>query len=133
MTLLLPLVLSLVVVASVIIHVLVVFPTLVFPSVSKDPGGKGSLNEWLSDALWGKCKGLEEQMPILFKDFGDNLQNDSDEWREWFDSENPEESNLPGKYLECSSFSRLLILRALRADRLNATVRSGCSRLASRL
>ena len=96
---------------------------LVLPGVSKDPGGKGSLSEWLPDSLWGKCKGLEEGLPVHFKDFGDNLQNDCDEWREWFDSTKPEESKMPGKYADINDFQRLLILRALRGDRLNSAVR----------
>ena len=40
---------------------------LVLPGVSKDPGGKGSLSEWLPDSLWGKCKGLEEGLLSILK------------------------------------------------------------------
>ena len=96
--------------------------TIILPSVSKDPGGKGVLSEWLTESLWAKCKGLEEQLYSQFKGFGDDLQNDSDEWKEWFDSPTPENTNLPGKYGELTIFSRLLVLRALRADRLTYAI-----------
>merc|ERR1711881_709712 len=31
---------------------------IILPTMSKDPGGKGALSEWMSDTLWSKCKGL---------------------------------------------------------------------------
>jgi dynein heavy chain, axonemal len=95
---------------------------IIFPLVAKDPGGKGLLTEWMPDAIWSKCKGLEEQMFSVFKGFGDELQSDSDEWKEWFDSSSPEETKMPGKYAEFSTFQHLLILRALRPDRLKYAI-----------
>ena len=97
--------------------------SIILPTISKDPGGKGALSEWITDNLWAKCKGLEEQMSDAFKGFGDELQNESDEWKEWFDSPNPEVSKIPGKFSECKDFTRILILRALRTDRLTYAVK----------
>merc|ERR1711871_390131 len=96
---------------------------IILPNISKDPGGKGALSEWMTDTVWSKCKGLEEQMNDTFKGFGDELQNESDDWKEWFDSPVPENLKMPGKFSEINEFSRILILRALRTDRLTYAVK----------
>ena len=56
---------------------------------------------------------------------GDNMQSDNDEWQRWFDSEMPEIAKLPGDYQNClSNFDRLILLRAMRPDRVTTALKS---------
>jgi dynein heavy chain len=50
------------------------------------------------------------------------MQAESDRWRGWFDQEKPEQSACPGKYKSLTDFERLMILRALRPDRVTAAL-----------
>ena len=85
--------------------------------LSMDPGNMGPLQEWLPEYIWPKLKALEGIQ--RFRGLGDNLQSDNDEWREWFDVEKAENAPLPGDYENtCSPLDKLILLRALRPDRL---------------
>merc|ERR1711871_169274 len=89
-------------------------------------GGMGPmLAEWLPTQLWPSVKSLETiQIGFAntkqFETLGDDMQADADAWREWFDDEYPERRKLPGSYEDVSntSFAMLLLLRALRPDRV---------------
>ena len=53
------------------------------------------------------------------------MQSDSDEWQKWFDSEMPELAKLPGDYQKMlSNFDRLILLRAMRPDRVTTALKS---------
>ena len=53
------------------------------------------------------------------------MQSDNDEWQRWFDSEMPEVAKLPGDYQNfLSNFDRLILLRAMRPDRVTTALRS---------
>ena len=53
------------------------------------------------------------------------MQSDNDEWQRWFDSEMPEVAKLPGDYQNClSNFDRLILLRAMRPDRVTTALKS---------
>jgi dynein heavy chain len=53
------------------------------------------------------------------------VQNDPEDWLAWFDSEKPEVTKLPGEYQKSlTAFDRLILLRALRPDRLTTALRS---------
>jgi dynein heavy chain len=85
--------------------------------LSMDPGNMGPLQEWLPEYIWPKLKALEGIQ--RFRGLGDDLQSDNDEWREWFDVEKAENAPLPGDYENtCSPLDKLILLRALRPDRL---------------
>jgi dynein heavy chain len=84
---------------------------------SADPGNMGPLHDWLPQGTWARIKGLESI--TKFKGIGDQIQSESDEWQVWYDSENPESSRLPGDYERTlSQFERMILLRAMRPDRL---------------
>jgi len=90
-----------------------------------DPGSMGSLAEWLPEALWPKIKALESLKPSPFEKLGEDMQNDSSRWRDWFDNEKSESAPLPGEYKSSvKGFNLLLILRAMRPDRLVAALTS---------
>ena len=84
--------------------------------LNEDPGNMGPLHEWMPEALWPKVKSLERIS--RFKGLGDNMQSDSDEWNVWFENEAAENAKLPGSYEKLSRFDRLILLRAIRPDRL---------------
>ncbi|RYY36502.1 hypothetical protein EON62_01715, partial [archaeon] len=96
------------------------------PTYTGDPGPMGSLAEWMPEVAWQRVKGLEVIKPV-FEKLGDDMQADSTKWRVWFDDEKPEVLPLPGEYkavVTPTSFSLLLLLRALRPDRLSAALQT---------
>merc|ERR1711871_411434 len=104
---------------------------LLLMTPASDVGGMGPvLAEWLPVQLWPKVKSLEALKLIpssnaqQFETLGDDMAADADAWREWFDDEHPERKALPGSYAELgrSSFAMLLLLRALRPDRVTAAL-----------
>eukprot|EP00968_Pinguiococcus_pyrenoidosus_P000337 scaffold23_cov268-Pinguiococcus_pyrenoidosus.AAC.7 len=96
---------------------------LIMGKSSTDPGNMGPLGEWMPESVWPKVKALE-----ALKDFdglGDNMQSDSDDWQQWFDSEAPETAKLPGDYQKSlAPFARLILLRCLRPDRVTTALRT---------
>lgn len=96
---------------------------LVENKISPDPGNMGPLSEWLPTAIWPRIKALEGLK--RFASLGDNMQSDSDEWQRWFDSEMPEVAKFPGDYQKMlSGFDRLIILRAMRPDRVTTALKA---------
>jgi dynein heavy chain len=94
---------------------------LIQAKIAPDPGNMGVLSEWLPDAVWTRVKGLEGYPK--FKNIGDSMQSDADDWQVWFDSPVPELSKLPGDYQKsCNEFDRLVLLRAMRPDRVTAAL-----------
>jgi len=89
---------------------------LVESSISLDAGNMGPLAEWLPENIWPKIKFLEGLK--CFKGLGDIMQSDSDDWLTWFDIERAEDSKLPGDMSALSEFHQLILLRAMRPDRL---------------
>merc|ERR1719473_1689105 len=50
--------------------------------------------------------------------------SDCDDWKIWFDAEKPEESPMPGDYVTLDAFSKILILRAMRPDRVTSELQA---------
>ncbi|CAM9266952.1 unnamed protein product [Chrysoparadoxa australica] len=91
---------------------------LVMSKASLDPGNMGPLGEWMPEAIWPKIKALEGLK--RFHSLGDAMQSDSDDWQAWFDNEQAESAKLPGDFEKSlSKFDRLILLRAVRPDRLS--------------
>jgi dynein heavy chain len=87
-----------------------------------DPGNMGPLFEWMPPAIWPRVKALEGMK--RFNGLGDAMQSESDEWQKYFDSETPETTKIPGDYQKTlSQFDRLIVLRALRPDRVTTALR----------
>merc|ERR1712054_222407 len=76
----------------------------------------GPLHEWLPENLWPKVKYLEGLK--VFNGLGDIMQSDSDDWQEWFDNEHAENAKIPGDLADLAPFHQLILLRAMRPDRL---------------
>ena len=95
---------------------------------AQDPGSMGPLTDWLPEALWARVKALEQVKPKLGK-LGDDMQNMSAQWQKWFDLEKPDMVPCPGAYKDVEPLYLLLILRALRPDRLTTALTSFISDL----
>jgi len=44
------------------------------------------------------------------------------QWRKWYNEEKAEVADLPKTFKECKKFHRLLLLRAMRPDRLSSAL-----------
>ncbi|CAM9625284.1 unnamed protein product, partial [Phaeothamnion confervicola] len=101
---------------------------LVMSKISLDPGNMGPLGEWLPENLWPKVKALEGLK--RFQNLGDAMQSDSDDWQAWFDDEKAEAAKLPGDLEKTlGPFDRLILLRALRPDRVSTALRTWVSNM----
>ncbi|KAG2769665.1 Dynein alpha chain, flagellar outer arm [Phytophthora cactorum] len=87
-----------------------------------DAGNAGSASEWLPAAIWAKLKALESLK--AFQGLGDAIQNDPDEWRKWFATEDAERQKVPGDFIKLTAFQRLILLRAMRPDRVTNALRT---------
>ena len=72
--------------------------------------------EWLSDANWGAALGLTSL--DAFKSLGQDITMRTKPWQKWCDLEMPENEKLPLDYKNKTEFQRLLVIRALRPDRM---------------
>ena len=81
------------------------------------------LEKWLPLVQWRKLKCIEdalgETVPV-FQDLSEKVSSAEDEWHAWYDLEAPETEPLPGgkEMAEMNHVEKLVILRALRADRV---------------
>jgi dynein heavy chain len=90
--------------------------------LSANPGATGVLADWMPTNVWSRVKGLEHLEQ--FRGLGDNMISDCDDWKIWFDAEKPEESPMPGDYVALDAFSKILILRAMRPDRVTSELQA---------
>uniref|UniRef100_A0A1I8PAD1 Dynein-1, subspecies f n=1 Tax=Stomoxys calcitrans TaxID=35570 RepID=A0A1I8PAD1_STOCA len=75
--------------------------------------------KWLTDKSWEDIMKLSTEFPEKFESLPDHIGKNTDEWKEWYDLENPEEVPCPGEYnINCNHFQKLMFLRCFRADRI---------------
>lgn len=58
----------------------------------------------------------------MFSNISSSLEIDSLQWKKWFNEEKAEVADLPKAYKEIQRFHRLLLLRAMRPDRLTSAL-----------
>jgi len=98
---------------------------LVRADAHQDPGPRGLLGDWMGETQWARIRFLTTQLNEhypLFQQLAEDMQLESEYWASWFDSEKPEERKMPGRMRGAGPFERLLMLRALRPDRLPAAM-----------
>jgi len=91
-----------------------------FDFLIKGPRASGidnPLNEWLDDSAWLTCQALKEFE--AFEKLPDDMVGSAKRFREWFELERPEEVGLPGDWKKLPEFEKLLLIRALRTDRMS--------------
>uniref|UniRef100_A0A7S2IQH3 Dynein heavy chain n=1 Tax=Haptolina brevifila TaxID=156173 RepID=A0A7S2IQH3_9EUKA len=78
---------------------------------------------WLPEACWGTVQALSEALPDAFAGLPGDMDGSWKRWKEWFDNEQPENEPLPGEWKRLPGFQRLLVMRALRPDRMMLAVK----------
>ncbi|XP_071619148.1 dynein axonemal heavy chain 10 isoform X2 [Heliangelus exortis] len=78
---------------------------------------------WLPDQGWEDLIRLSELFPEKFESLPDDVENNPDVWKNWYDTEALEQMPFPMQYQDTlSSFQKLLLLRCFRVDRLYRAV-----------
>jgi dynein heavy chain len=72
--------------------------------------------EWLTDSCWGAAAGLASL--DAFKSLPQDITIRTKPWQKWCDLETPENEKLPLDYKNKTDFQKLLVIRALRPDRM---------------
>jgi dynein heavy chain len=72
--------------------------------------------EWLTDSCWGAAVGLANLQ--AFQTLPQDITMRTKPWQKWCDLEMPENEKLPLDYKNKSDFQKLLVIRALRPDRM---------------
>ena len=71
---------------------------------------------FMAESVWASVQGLKKVN--IFKDLPHNIESEALQWKKWYGEEKAESADLPKSQKDCSSFHKLLLLRALRPDRL---------------
>ncbi|XP_030371764.1 dynein heavy chain 10, axonemal [Scaptodrosophila lebanonensis] len=75
--------------------------------------------KWLPEKSWEDLLKLAFDFPEPFGSLPDHFGRYIDDWKEWYDLENPEEVACPGDYnIKCNPFQKLMFLRCFRVDRI---------------
>ncbi|XP_068013204.1 dynein axonemal heavy chain 10, partial [Melanerpes formicivorus] len=78
---------------------------------------------WLPDQGWEDLIHLSEQLPEKFESLPDDVENNPDVWKNWYDTEALEQKPFPMQYQDnLTKFQKLLLLRCFRVDRLYRAV-----------
>ena len=85
--------------------------------VEKDVQLPNPSPEWITETAWDNVSELDK-LPG-FATLASSLEQSEREWKAWFMSSEPEESQLPGEWdNKLNDMQRLLVLRSLRPDRI---------------
>ena len=79
--------------------------------------------QWLPEGCWQSIQSLSDALPEAFGAISADLDGSWKRWKEWFDFEQPENEPLPGEWKRLPGFQRLLVVRALRPDRMVLAVK----------
>ena len=86
--------------------------------VPNPPGMTAKVQEYLTELQWASACALKELE--AFKPLTDDLELNVEAWREWVDSEKPEEDELPAVFAKVGPFQKLLLL--LCSEALGVTI-----------
>ena len=88
----------------------------------REPVTTNPLASWLPDASWGAVLALAELEP--FASLAADVEGSQKRWREWYEHPQSETEPLPQEWKRLSPFHQLMIVRALRPDRMTLAVTS---------
>lgn len=77
--------------------------------------------KFLPEYIWPAIKGLETIK--VFESIAHQMEGEALQWRKWYGEQEPENLDLPKSMKDISLFHKLLLLRALRPDRLMNALR----------
>lgn len=93
---------------------------LIKKEVAIDVPNQSESLKFLPEAIWPAVKGLEGIK--TFATLISAMESEALQWRKWYAEEKAEIAELPRTYKDISLFHRLLILRAMRPDRLSGAL-----------
>ncbi|XP_050066606.1 dynein axonemal heavy chain 3-like, partial [Aphis gossypii] len=73
-------------------------------------------SKWLSDKSWAKIV-QASQLPSL-NQFYKSIINSNDEWRIWYDSNNPQDTPIPEPFGNIDGLEKLVIIKCIRFDKV---------------
>ena len=89
---------------------------LVKKEVALEPPHQQESLKFIPEANWAAVKGLDSIK--VFEHLISNMESEALQWRKWYQEQEPEVVELPRAMKDISLFHRILLLRALRPDRL---------------
>jgi len=84
------------------------------------PPLSGELAVWMSENAWLTAHGLQDLQPL--SKLCADLEANAKAWQQWSDESQPERADMPGEYKALTPFQQMLVLRALRPDRLTTVL-----------
>ena len=93
------------------------------------------LSRWIAEGQWGALDSLCSTVPA-FNNMAKEMDKNSDEWEKYCGHERPEDAKMPGEWGKVGTardaeikrrFRELLIIRALRPDRITNALNKFCS------
>jgi len=93
---------------------------LIKKEVALDVGHQPESLKFIMESLWSSVKGLETVK--VFESLVSSMESEALQWRKWYMDEKSETAELPRAFKDCSLFHRLLLLRAMRPDRLTGAL-----------
>jgi len=96
---------------------------LILGRVHHQPGPvPDMLKSFINDQIWAACMALQEYIKPTFEGFVASLESDSLQWKKWYGVEKAELEDLPKNFKDLPAFHRLLLLRAMRPDRISSAL-----------
>jgi len=93
---------------------------LIKKEVAMEPPNQSESLKFIPESAWAAVKGLENVK--LFENIISSMEAEALQWRKWFSSERAEIEDLPRAFKDLILFHRMLLLRAMRPDRLNGAL-----------
>lgn len=79
-----------------------------------------NLGKFLLESTWPAVIGL--QSIKIFENLSSAMESEALQWKKWYGNEKAELEELPKSFKDISNFHRILLLRALRPDRLQGAL-----------
>ena len=93
---------------------------LVNKVIAMDPPKQSDGLSFIPENNWAACKGLESIK--IFENLLSSMESEAMQWKKWYGDERAESCDLPKSFRDLGLFHRILLLRALRPDRLQAAL-----------
>ncbi|KAJ9515913.1 hypothetical protein QJQ45_016901, partial [Haematococcus lacustris] len=94
---------------------------------SSPPPVTDDLSRWLTEGQWASLDVLTTMS--AFTSLAKDMEKNSDEWAAWCANEAPERAPMPGEWAKLTDFKQLLIIRALRPDRITNALQNFCEKV----
>jgi dynein heavy chain, axonemal len=93
---------------------------LIKREVPLEPRAQIESLKFMPESAWAAVIGLESVK--VFSSLSSQMESEALQWRKWYQDEKAEELDLPKSCKDVSMFQRLLLLRAMRPDRLTGAL-----------